>query len=232
MVGVFLMFAVGYCAIALARQTAWVLSSREPLRGQWLSGSTYRPYPHFNMEWMGRGFETYRRERSELPPGGTFDAQGNMLHSWETALLPYIFVENTIDMKLPWNDPANAPWFKSIVPEFINLELRTPELNDAEGYGLSHYAANSRVLRANASVKPEDMPGGASNTILIGKVNHDFRPWGYPANWRDPATGINRPGGFGGAPQSGGARFLMMDGSVRFLNQDTDPAVLESLSGK
>jgi hypothetical protein len=88
------------------------------------------------------------------------------------------------------------------------------------------------VLRANTAVKAEEIAGGASNTILIGEVNHAFRPWGHPANWRDPATGINRPNGFGGAPGSGGARFVMMDGSVRFLSQDTDPAVLEALSGK
>ena len=208
-VTVFLMFAVGYCAIGLARQTAWALSSPEPLRGEWLSGSPYRPYynTHCNMEWMGKGFVSYRAERKELPPGGTFDAQGNMLHSWETAILPYIYVENKIDMKLPWNDPANAVYFKSIVPEFINMDFRTQKLTDDEGYGLSHYAANSRVLRANAAAKPEEIPGGASGTILIGEVNHAFRPWGYPANWRDPATGINRPNGFGGATQSRGAGF-------------------------
>ncbi len=159
-----------------------------------------------------------------------------MLHSWETAILPYIYIQpepgdRGIDMKVPWNHPTNAKYFKSIVAEFINLDFRTQELFDAEGYGLSHYAANSRVLRANKAARLEELPGGASNTILIGEVNHDFKPWGYPANWRNPAAGINQSGGFGGAPGSGGCQFIMADGSVRFINQDVDPAVLDALSG-
>ena len=45
---------------------------------------------------------------------------------------------------------------------------------------------------------------------------------------RDPAAGINRRDGFGGPPGAGGVRFLMADGSVRFLGDDTDPAVLKA----
>jgi hypothetical protein len=227
--GVSMMFAVGYCTIGLVRQVAWVISSRAPIRGEHLANSQYESYPP--LTFMASGFRKYQDAHKQLPPGGTFDAQGNMMHSWETALLPYLFVQNTIDMKLPWNHPANAVYFQSVVAEFINVDFRTPELTDAEGYGLSHYAANSRVLRANAAVNPDKVPGGTSNTILVGEVNHAFRPWGHPVNWRDPATGVNRPNGFGGAPQSGGCQFIMMDGSVRFVRQDVDPAVLEALSG-
>jgi hypothetical protein len=234
--GVLLMFAVGYSAIGLARHVGWVLSSPEPLEGPWLSGSSYTPYPHYNLDYVGKGFLIYLGEKKQLPPGGTFDRQGNMLHSWETELLPYIYIQPAdgdrgIDMTVPWNHPSNAKYFKSIVAEFINLDFRTQELFDAEGYGLSHYAANSRVLRANRAVRPEKCPGGASNTILIGEVNHDFKPWGYPANWRDPTTGINQPGGFGGAPNTHACRFVMMDGSVRTISEDVDPHVLEALSG-
>ncbi len=140
-------------------------------------------------------------------------------------------IEHKIDMKIPWNHPANAGNFRCVVPEFINLDFRTQELFDAEGFGLSHYAANSRVLRANRAASREELFGETSNTILIGEVNHGFKPWGHPANWRDPATGINRSNGFGGAPGSEGCRFVMMDGSVRSVSQDIDPAVLEALSG-
>jgi len=228
--GVFLMFAVGYCTIGLARHAGWAVSSSKPLEGEWMAGSSYLLYPRLGLEWIGnRGFAGYQAEHKQLPPGGTFDEKGNTLHSWETLLLPYLYINHTIDMKLPWNHPANAKSFQSLVPEFINMDFRTQELFDDEGYGLSHYAANSRMLRANSAVKIEDVKRGTSNVILVGEVNHAFRPWGHPANWRDPATGINRPNGFGGAPSAGGARFVMMDGSVRFLNQDTDPQVLKAL---
>jgi len=58
-----------------------------------------------------------------------------------------------------------------------------------------------------------------------------FRPWGDPFNFRDPAAGINAgPASFGGPTVSGGAKFLMLDGSVRFLGHATDPSVLRALS--
>jgi hypothetical protein len=79
-------------------------------------------------------------------------------------------------------------------------------------------------------MKLEEITDGTSNTIAIGEVNHAFRPWGDPANWRDPAIGLNRRGGFGGPPGNGGARFVLADGSVRFLSNDTDPAVMKSLA--
>ena len=71
---------------------------------------------------------------------------------------------------------------------------------------------------------------GAANTFLIGTVGQHFKPWGHPANLRDPALGINRsPAGFSGPPQWGGTQFGMCDGSARLFSQETDPAVIAAL---
>jgi len=96
---------------------------------------------------------------------------------------------------------------------------------------LSHYAVNSRVMSAGKPVALGQVADGASNTILAGEVNRGFKPWGQPVNWRDPASGLNRGVmTFGGLPGSGGARFVMADGSVRFINDQTDPAILRALA--
>jgi prepilin-type processing-associated H-X9-DG protein len=42
---------------------------------------------------------------------------------------------------------------------------------------------------------------------------------------------IARAATFGGPPARGGATFLMADGSVRFVGNGTDPAVLRALAG-
>jgi hypothetical protein len=69
----------------------------------------------------------------------------------------------------------------------INSGLRTAPLRDADGYGLAHYAMNCRVMTNGVARPPKDITDGAANTLLIGEVNTNFRPWGDPGNVRDPA---------------------------------------------
>jgi prepilin-type processing-associated H-X9-DG protein len=76
---------------------------------------------------------------------------------------------------------------------------------------------------------------GAASTLLLLETARDLRPWteGGPSSVRgvDPATrphlGRGRP--FGGY-HPGGANAAFADGSVRFLRDSIDPAVLEALS--
>jgi hypothetical protein len=77
----------------------------------------------------------------------------------------------------------------------------------------------------------KEFTDGTANTLLVGEVNANFRPWGDPANVRDPARGINRSAyGFGGPPGSGGALFAMADGSVRFVSERVSPTALKALA--
>ncbi len=72
----------------------------------------------------------------------------------------------------------------------------------------------------------DQITAGTSSTILVGSVAERFRPWGHPANVRDPALGINRVG----PPGWSGAMFLMCDGSVQFLPESTDLSVMKALA--
>jgi hypothetical protein len=108
---------------------------------------------------------------------------------------------------------------------------QTADLDDSDGYGLSHYAANSHVLGANKGMKLDDIKDATANTLLIGEVNAQFKPWGHPVNWRDPAAGVNSsPRGFGGAPGRGRATFVMADASTRFVSEKISPEVLRALT--
>jgi prepilin-type processing-associated H-X9-DG protein len=228
---VVLAFAAGIAVVGVVHQTGWLMTAEGPRTGEtvrrWSSNAN-------NLRSIGIGLNSYACSQREpaFPPGGTFTPDGDMRHSWETHLLPYIgYSTKGIDFNRAWNDPVNQEPFKCVVPDFVNPDLFVPSLTDAEGYGLSHYAANSRVMAANWSLSPKDFPNGTTNTILIGEVNANFKPWAHPVNWRDPARGINRsPNGFGGPSGSGGANFVMADGSVRFISDQVSPEVLRALS--
>ena len=68
-------------------------------------------------------------------------------------------------------------------------------------------------------------------TFLGGEAKTNFKPWGHPANWRDPADGINKsPEGFGG-PWAGGITIMSFcDGSARVIADDVDSRIIEALA--
>ncbi len=225
--GVLLLFTAGISLVGITHQIAWLSTSEQPMVGEGL-----KRRDQYGTKMMGMGLANYHDASASFPPGGTFSPEGEALQSWETHILPYIgYSTDGIDMKRPWNSPENRNSFQCVIPEFIDPAYRTPPLEDANGFGQSHYAANSRVLTANKAMAREDLTRGTSNTILVGEVNAGFKPWGHPVNGRDPTAGLNRGAAtFGGPANSGGVNFIMADGSVRFIASGVDPAVLRALA--
>ena len=225
---VVLLFATGICLIVVIHQIVWLATAKEPFYKRAARHS--RMMSEENLMQIGQAARNYEQDEHHFPPGGTFDQYGNPLHSWETMLLPNLDSPRHPDMALPWNHPQNAQHFKMDVREFLNPGVNGPT-HGSEGYGLSHYAANARVMGADHPMRKEDITDGLSHTIMAGEVKENFRPWGDPVNWRDPALGVQKsPDGFAGPWANGGTQFLMMDGSVRRVNKDINPAVLRALA--
>ena len=162
---------------------------------------------------------------------GKFSPPGCDPHGWQTLLLPFVEQSElfrTIDLRKPWDHPANARPMRTRLQVYLHPAVA--EEQPESGYALSHYAGNVRVLAGKPRRVPQDVPDGTSNTILAGEAAGNYRPWGDPANWRDPGVGLHRTAaGFGG-PSPGGTAFVFLDGSVRFIRNDVSPAVLKALS--
>lgn len=223
-----LMFIVGISATAVVHQAGWLIASRRSLveerRHNLYGGYSSVAY----LREIGMASVMLRMEPGQPPDGNR--PNGEVRQSWMTDILPgtTFILGGRLRRDLPWNAPENSAYFKGVVPTYLNPEVRV--IRSPEGYALAHYAGNVHVLGRDRALLRVGA-GEASNTILAAEVAEGYKPWGDPANLRDPGLGVNTvAGGFGG-PSGSGANFLFVDGSVRFFKRTTSRDVLRRLSG-
>lgn len=222
---------------------------------EWARSKALQMQTDNNVRQWGLAFHNFHDTYGAFPPGGTMTQDGALLHGWAMFVGPYhSYVAPDLDFSRGWQVPPNDRIYKCQGREFLNPSQPGAVFDD-EGFGLCHWAGNVHVLPVRTvhvdASKGSEGPGrnaaqlggqkggmslaqitdGTSSTILLGTVGEHFKPWGHPANVRDPALGINRsPDGFGGPPGWNGAMFLMCDGSVKFLRDDTDLIIMKALA--
>ena len=208
-------------AVQQARSAARRSQDQNHLKQIGLAGhnfhSTYKAFPpHAD----GEGTNLARIENPDYPR-----------MSWMTASLPFMDemgLWQRVDPSLAFDDPAAAPVYETPVQTYLS-----PAAADAPTAGLApaHYAGNVHLLGEGRAGSMRSITDGTTVTIYAGDVDPSGgspAAWGDPDNLRDPADGINTPGGFG-SPFPGGTQFTFADGSVRFVSENIDPAVLKAL---
>ena len=188
-----------------------------------------------NLKQIGLAMHNYNAVHSMFPPGGIYTKNDEPYNAWMTSLLPFVEqanLYNQIDFNQPWTAPKNQLVFQSVIPAFLNPNIGPVVSNVVGGFGSSHYAGNSQVLKKNEGTKIFNIVDGTSNTILAGEVSGGFMAWGDPENRRDPANGLGTaPNQFGGpASGRGGVNMLLADGSVRFISENINPQTLKALA--
>ncbi len=226
-----LMFVAGLAAGGLLNQPVGLLAAPEPLLESDGGGASRRFQSRSNLQQISQVLHNYPERYGSFPAAAAFDRVGRPLYGWQARILPYLEEQDLfdrIDFAIPWDDPRYAQAFRTEVRRYQIPRLR--DTKDAGGYALSHYAGNVHILGGAARWSMKDVTDGAATTIMAGEVVSRFKPWGDPLNWRDPALGINRSPDEFGSPFPGGANFLFVDGSVRFIKNSIDSRVLKALS--
>ncbi len=234
-------FIAGTAMIGITHQAIWLATSKEPVLQNSFDPIVYRMSSRNNLKQIGLALHNYHDQYRSFPLGQIDNSEGKVLHGWLTSLLPFVEHQELyeqIDMNAPWNDEANRKLFTQPLSIYNNPAIREEEqlIDSATGLPVAHYAGNVRVIKRNTGVKIGDITNdGTTLTILAGEINSQFQPWGKPSHLRDPAHGINKHlYGFGSSFRydggGGGVQFLMVDGSVRFIDNDIDPKILKALS--
>lgn len=180
-----------------------------------------------NLKQIGLALHNYHEVHRVFPPGGTAKTDGTPYHSWQTYILPFMDQAshyNRINFDQPWSAPENRPHFQKEIKAYLNPNI--DEKVSPAGLGLSHYVGNAELLKTNGDFSIRDITDGSSNTIMAIETGENFKPWGDPTNIDKPVN-ILGPGRITSFSQ--GSHVLMGDGSVRFVSENTDPAVLEAL---
>jgi prepilin-type processing-associated H-X9-DG protein len=233
-----MMFVAGTAIVGIVHQATWIATSPEPL---FQSSSNFRETASSNtslnnVKQLSQGNHGFAAARETLVPGGTADSHGRRTHGWHALLLPFAEQQplyDQIQFDKAWDDESNSDAYRTNVESYTNPWIVRQEVtgSDSRGYPLTDYASNVHVVGPMTALRSADVSDGANKTLLFGEVTEERKPWGYPANWRDPALGINRdPNGFGGPWSRKGANFAMADGSARFISEDVDPEVLRAMA--
>lgn len=173
--------------------------------------------------------------------------------SWMASILPFndqVVIHKKLNFNEKWNSNINKPFTSLAIPNFLNPGIKTEVLKKGgspthyvglAGIGIDSISDNPKnakkdgIFNYNKTCSFTDILDGTSNTIFIIEVNKRIGPWAKGGNSTVRAITkkpyINGPDGFGGSSPKG-LNVGMADGSVRFLNSNIDPSLIEAMATK
>lgn len=136
---------------------------------------------------------------------------------------------NPLTMKLSSPSMAQPDTTGIVLPVFLCPSFDGDD-HLSSGFGRSTYRGSSELFAQKTELT--DVYDGESNTLAVGETTTDHA-------WALPGTGsCNSPpngGGDFGSLHSGGANFVMCDGTVRYISNSVDAGTfkaLETLAGR
>ena len=184
-----------------------------------------------HMKQLMLAMHNYHDAHRCFPPVMTTDKNGKPLHSWRVLILPFIeqaALYGQIRLNEPWDSEYNS--------QFHHLTIQTYQCPSAySSPGMTTYSVvvgkECFFFEPNAKNGLGTITDGTSNTIAL--VERET-----PVCWMDPTQeitfaeackGIHVSDEGLGSHHTGGINVGMFDGSVQFISQTIDLAVLRAL---
>jgi len=199
-------------------------------------GAARRAQSLNNLKQLALAMHMYHDTVCSFPAAYNSDAEGKPLLSWRVHLLPFLeqrVLYEQFRLDESWDSPHNLPLIAQMPEVFRapggNAPPGKTNYLGVRGEGMAFIAPKQPGTRPAGS-RMADFLDGTSNTMMMVEASDALavewtRPADYEPDQTQPLQGLVglRPGGFLGA---------IVDGSVRFIDQQIDPEMLMRLFTK
>ena len=187
-------------------------------------GGARRTQCKMYLKQIGLALHNYHDAFQAFPPAYTVDENGKPLHSWRTLILPFLDQQalyEKIDLSKPWDDPANEAAFKTGIPGY-QCPSSPADVSSTHTTYMAVVTANSCFHPTEARLMSE-ITDDHGKTIMVIEVDTD-----QAVHWMSPMD-ADESLVLGIGPKtkhahSGGYQALFVDGSVRFLGEQSTAA--------
>ena len=184
-----------------------------------------------NMKQIALALQCYNNDHGQYPPAYIADENGRPMHSWRVLILPYLEQSHVYDQynfDEPWDSPNNRAATSMAWGDIFQCPSNPSQDSTKTNYvmivGPGCFSEGPKGRFAD-SIKD-----GTSNTIMIAEIANSDIDWAEPRDLDATTMSyvVNDPSGQPSISSNHPAKanVAMADGSVKYLENDTDPQVV------
>lgn len=186
-----------------------------------------------NLRQISLALFMYNESYDCFPPAYVADETGKPIHSWRVLILPFLghqTLYDRYDFGAPWNSPSNRAVTSTPLEIYRcpNDEGSDPlETNYVMIVGAGTFGSGGTPRHQG------ELRDGAAGTIMLVETADSGIHWAEPRDLKAEQMSfeVNADKGPGlRSRHAGGVNVALCDGSVRFLNESTDPEQLEAMT--
>lgn len=178
-----------------------------------------------NLRYVMLALLTYESTQGCFPPVATHDPNDVPLYSWRFHTVDYW------EMLCFWFMDTDKPWYSPVNFSVANIDYPSHKCPcETIAKNRSYYAVvrDDFMWRETDTALTSDVTDGPRNTIMLVECHGIDRNWAAPGDLTfDDFMKRFRARDLSG--HVGGFEAAMVDGSVRFISYDTNPAELEAM---